>query len=661
MLYVQRVPEYYSSQPGFYPFQHFQHSGRMNIHGYGPHDELPFMPSSEEQRLRQIAEEHHRRAELAAALAQREHERARQRQATLNQLRQQAAMASRRRSFYAPSAPSRRASMFEPFGNDFFGEEAAHDALIARQAQRERELAVIRRQSELEQQQRQARAFSRFREEHAKQEVDESGSALTQLLTQLFGDDEPEEPVEQPVKKVHFGQTQAQKAPAIPRPVESKGKGKAKAMDEPEPSKVQPEQPQRDFISDLWNLMNGGYRSDVEQDAILRQLGILAPQPQQSRQTSVPVAGPSHSRHVPAASAPADSVFTQSTASNVPLPKPVPTQPVTPSSPAPSSPASTHSASFSSIDAVEAKFNDIKASFTFPNHVDFDTSSPSLKLLYTPNNAPIHQYESELLKLLTRLDEVESDGSESIRGARKALVKAVEGELDRLDGLKSEAWEKVKVDEPVAESVVVEAPEAAVSREEVTSDDVQVAAVSVPIEEAVEEAVEVTTNGDAVAEETVEERDDTTPSHSTSDAEEPAVVVEVQTDATPDVPVSELPAPSDEVPSVEVAHPDKVHRETPPTPSEEELSLTSSPVTATSPVLVDAEADTAEPATPDVETVTAEPSSTADPADAEVAEEPSSPRTNEAFVDVASDLGSDVSVDTHSDSEPESDHGFAML
>lgn len=117
---------------------------------------------------------------------------------------------------------------------------------------------------------------------------------------------------------------------------------------------------------------------------------------------------------------------------------------------APSTPNS-HAASFSSINAIQTQFDALKAAFSFPANAEFVSSSSSSdvpKLTYASVNAPVHQYENELVKLLTKLDAVESDGVESIRGARKALVIAVEKELARLDEQKREAWAKSLPVEP---------------------------------------------------------------------------------------------------------------------------------------------------------------------------------------------------------------------
>ncbi|KAG9029960.1 hypothetical protein FRB95_004713 [Tulasnella sp. JGI-2019a] len=121
------------------------------------------------------------------------------------------------------------------------------------------------------------------------------------------------------------------------------------------------------------------------------------------------------------------------------VPVPVMTAPASPT------PSSAHSISFSSIDAIQAQFDHIKVNFSVPEQLDFGMaplSSEVPKLAYNATNAPVLQLESDLTKLLTRLDAVESNGAESVRGARKALVQAIELELAELDRIKVEAWAK---------------------------------------------------------------------------------------------------------------------------------------------------------------------------------------------------------------------------
>ncbi|KAJ3167960.1 hypothetical protein HDU88_001907 [Geranomyces variabilis] len=61
-------------------------------------------------------------------------------------------------------------------------------------------------------------------------------------------------------------------------------------------------------------------------------------------------------------------------------------------------------------------------------------------------NHELVAYEEALLTLLTRADEIESDGRDDVRDARKALVKKVTGELEKVDAVK-----KAKIAEGTAE------------------------------------------------------------------------------------------------------------------------------------------------------------------------------------------------------------------
>ncbi|KAG8994699.1 hypothetical protein FRB93_001500 [Tulasnella sp. JGI-2019a] len=71
--------------------------------------------------------------------------------------------------------------------------------------------------------------------------------------------------------------------------------------------------------------------------------------------------------------------------------------------------SSLHSVSFSSIDAIQSEFNECKAKFTFPDvdQLEF-TAGDAPKLAYTSKNLSFLQHESDLTKLLTKLDAVES-------------------------------------------------------------------------------------------------------------------------------------------------------------------------------------------------------------------------------------------------------------
>ncbi|KAG8698474.1 hypothetical protein FRC08_005888, partial [Ceratobasidium sp. 394] len=96
---------------------------------------------------------------------------------------------------------------------------------------------------------------------------------------------------------------------------------------------------------------------------------------------------------------------------------------------------------------ILSKFASLKSGFTFPPTLDFlpspeGVSTPTPKLAYTPNNAPLHQYEHLLTGLLTQLDAVESYGDAEVRKTRKDAVKEIEKELEELDGKKVHEWRR---------------------------------------------------------------------------------------------------------------------------------------------------------------------------------------------------------------------------
>lgn len=105
--------------------------------------------------------------------------------------------------------------------------------------------------------------------------------------------------------------------------------------------------------------------------------------------------------------------------------------------------------------------------FVFPAHLDFAPDSPAPKLLYTPNNTPLHAYEHQLTSLLTKIDEIESGGAKNVRNARKALVKRIEAELEDLDRRKIGVWETQNGGGAAVEDVPVEAVEEVAPSEDI--------------------------------------------------------------------------------------------------------------------------------------------------------------------------------------------------
>ncbi|KAG8721088.1 hypothetical protein FRC11_002990, partial [Ceratobasidium sp. 423] len=147
--------------------------------------------------------------------------------------------------------------------------------------------------------------------------------------------------------------------------------------------------------------------------------------------------------------------------SDTPTPDPtstpyVPTPAAAESQPEPEEPQIDTAPSHAAVQSILASFAALQSEFSFPTQPDL-LPGLSPKLAYTPNNAPLHGYEHALTGLLTQLDAVESYGDSGVRKARKEAVKTIE-ELERLDGMKAEAWERITEPKPeMSEPVSVNA------------------------------------------------------------------------------------------------------------------------------------------------------------------------------------------------------------
>lgn len=150
----------------------------------------------------------------------------------------------------------------------------------------------------------------------------------------------------------------------------------------------------------------------------------------------------------------------------------------------PSPTESTHSnhstLSIHSIDKIESSFHSLRDTFVFPSSLDFtpspsapspsavgaqaDKTSPTDTLAFTPTNAPLRAYEHALNGLLAQLDEVESEGDESVRGRRREVVREVERELERVEGRVGEMRRAV-MGEDAAVEVEVEVEEVKEAKE----------------------------------------------------------------------------------------------------------------------------------------------------------------------------------------------------
>ncbi|KZT22973.1 hypothetical protein NEOLEDRAFT_1243457 [Neolentinus lepideus HHB14362 ss-1] len=117
------------------------------------------------------------------------------------------------------------------------------------------------------------------------------------------------------------------------------------------------------------------------------------------------------------------------------------------------------------ISQIEAHFDSLKSSFSFPAVIDFslspsseesivsvDTTTlsplppsecasvPPPSLPYTPHNTSLHAYDHNLGEILSRLDEVQSGGDVKVRERRKEVVRKVQEEQARLEEWRVGLW-----------------------------------------------------------------------------------------------------------------------------------------------------------------------------------------------------------------------------
>ncbi|KAG8988456.1 hypothetical protein FRB90_002729 [Tulasnella sp. 427] len=376
-----------------------------------------YQPSPEERYYRQIAEEHNRRADIALRLAQQEQQRV---------LREREVRVFRARQYQQELAS--QAQSGHPYWNHRRPQIHPLDLIFSFGS---------------DEQPTRACSMERHTHRRPRSFFDPSSRGM-------------DAPVE------HRPSCAGRRAQCATRQAQAHkmDKGKARApVQEPAPTSRQQVPPKADDpLTALFHLF-GGLGALEEEDAIVRQLNLFGA-------NSYPglaqhgVAGPSGTRQRSDPSSTSATAATSASPSSkpataVPIKKPAQS---TPSS-ASSSPKS-HAASFTSLDAIQSRFDTLKSSFVFPDSPHFElagsNSSGIPKLAYSASNASVHDYENELTKLLAKLDAVESDGAESIRGVRKALVVAVEKELDRLDEEKKTAWRNSLVLEAVTPGLEVD-------------------------------------------------------------------------------------------------------------------------------------------------------------------------------------------------------------
>ncbi|KAG8941053.1 hypothetical protein FRC04_004801 [Tulasnella sp. 424] len=316
---------------------------------------------------------------------------------------------------------------------------------VQRRRQRELEEAEFRRSKELERRRDDEREFD--------EELDSSSTAPRQVPT-------------------HSQTYESSRHISSPQPVQASV-----------PASTPSTSPSLDFASQLWNALSGG-RSNEERANILRDLGLDVP----FNVTLAPKTRGPAAEQLNAALRHQDRPLLSHRRSRpgqppAPLPIPVIDHSAAPTTPQPKpstsrnpSPAPVKQSPFAQIESIQTKFDSLRA------------STPDLS-----DHQKKHEYLAELNKLLTSLDAVESSGSESIRGARKALVRAVEDELEEIEG--SQDVEKHEADEDQH----TEEPKEEASAEPV-AEEVEIKSVSESnptqlhsIEPAIEEPTDVTT------------------------------------------------------------------------------------------------------------------------------------------------------------------------
>ncbi|KZV68662.1 hypothetical protein PENSPDRAFT_687106 [Peniophora sp. CONT] len=94
------------------------------------------------------------------------------------------------------------------------------------------------------------------------------------------------------------------------------------------------------------------------------------------------------------------------------------------------------------IQSIRSSLISLRASFHFPATPDYNTTGD---LSYSATNTPLRAYEHALNDLLEKLDGIESEGDEAVRGHRREVVKEVELALGEFD-------ERVRAASPVRPS-----------------------------------------------------------------------------------------------------------------------------------------------------------------------------------------------------------------
>ncbi|GAA5989548.1 hypothetical protein JCM10908_000526 [Rhodotorula pacifica] len=179
----------------------------------------------------------------------------------------------------------------------------------------------------------------------------------------------------------------------------------------------------------------------------------------------------------------------------------------------------TRQVALASLSGLAEDFTARRRTFVSPASLSFQAApstsptasrSPTPPLAFESSNTSFLGYEDFLVSLLSRIDAVESHGIREVKLARKDLVKEVEQELARLDGLKEQAWERLSAASSSSSSSSSEEDEPLSASESSSEEDEDV--------EMSPEPVEVLTLDDSSASsadesDSASEVDDSTPVH----------------------------------------------------------------------------------------------------------------------------------------------------
>ncbi|KAI7857177.1 hypothetical protein BDC45DRAFT_501857 [Circinella umbellata] len=106
-------------------------------------------------------------------------------------------------------------------------------------------------------------------------------------------------------------------------------------------------------------------------------------------------------------------------------------------------------AKYEELQKVDRLLEEIKATrlnTVLKTPLHFENQSGTLQVTArTPSNRQFLGCEDEIMRLMLKLDTIESNGDEGIRGERRALVKKAEGMLEQLDEHKQIEWEMARM------------------------------------------------------------------------------------------------------------------------------------------------------------------------------------------------------------------------